>query len=406
MTLSQVSSPFASSLVSSFIRTHLCTQIVVITVGSPPLAAYSLVLTSLNTRSVYRRARHASHWSKIAVAATLASLQQAPLELTKDKRLLDLIPIDDQWRREIQERLNPRNVWSVKAVIFAGWVAIPFVFTIVSTFISLNDSNDVSYRGYALGTLWLWLPCLVIGWSWLPTFSSSELKTALNFTNHRAVERAAKESRQASETTGEAAAKAKTASGPPSSILPRSKKRIVDPVPEVNEENEKVEVELIQKDTKHTGEEIDQKASRFSNPTHHQSTAPYQSPPEGPDHTTVSASPITNRSAVSVASSTRSLINPREEGGLFILKNGPNPLNRDEFRLAVTFNYSRILGYLALVDDVFRALNVFTRERGEVGFSRRRLILEAVSPILNRRGLSLGPLPLRPWRGLCSLRER
>ena len=43
--------------------------------------------------------------------------------------------------------------------------------------------------------------------------------------------------------------------------------------------------------------------------------------------------------------------------GLFILKQEIGHLHTDEFRHPATFNYSRIMWYLVLVDDVFRALD-------------------------------------------------
>jgi hypothetical protein len=334
------------------------------------------------------------------VAAALTSLQQAPLELTKDEHLLALIPIDDQWRREIEERLNPRNIWSIKASLFVGWVLIPFFFTVISSF------GGNSYEGHALATLWLGLPCLVIGWSWVPIFESGELKSALDLANEHA-EAAARKPRQARATTREAMVKAKTPNRPPNSILPRSKKRVASLVPEVNEENEKVEVESIQENIEHAGEEIYQNTAPPSNPTQHQPTVPFQSPPESQqshDYLTVSANPIATQSTVSIARSTQTSINP-ETDELFILQKS-TLLNRDQRRLSATFNYSRILGYLAFVDDVFRALNVFTRERVEVGFSRKCQMLEVVSLILDRGGLPLQPQPLRPWGGFCTLREQ
>jgi hypothetical protein len=42
--------------------------------------------------------------------------------------------------------------------------------------------------------------------------------------------------------------------------------------------------------------------------------------------------------------------------------------------------------YLVLVDDVLRALDKLAREKDEVGLSRKRLMLEVVSLILNREG--------------------
>ena len=58
---------------------------------SPALAAYSLVLTSLNAQSVYYRVKASRSQHKKSVKEALVSIQQAPLELTKDDRLLEFI---------------------------------------------------------------------------------------------------------------------------------------------------------------------------------------------------------------------------------------------------------------------------------------------------------------------------
>ena len=407
-------------------------------VGSPALAAYSLVLTSLNIRSVYRRAQQIRHESKFVVARTLVSLQQTPLELTRDERLLIFIPINDHWRREIVDRLNSRKAQSVAINSFVGSVGIAFVFTVMDSFSSINDSNDAAYEGHADGTLWLWLLCVVVGWFWVPTFSCSELKSAIGHANEKAAKKAAKMIRQ-NATKAYNSAKTKITNrlpipkGPRKAVvsfvdripgenevkggpaLKRSKKPVVDPVPEVDEENEKVEVESIHKDTKPVGQETEPEANPIPNFTHRQSTVPWQSPAEshhGYGYLNTSANPTANQSAVSLSRSaaaysiaTQSEIFP-ERDRLLIPKDNLGSLNRDERRLAAMFNYSRIMRYLVLVDDVLGVLDRLTHEKDEVGLSRKCLILEVISPILNRGGgLCLRSPPLGLQGTLCSLRE-
>ena len=131
--------------------------------GSPALAAYSLILSPLNNRSVYRRAHRIRHESKTDAARALISLQQTPLELTQDERLLAFIPINDQRRRGIFNRLNRRYAWSVATGSSVLWVVIPFCFTLVDSFVSLETTPDGGSEEHAVGTIWLWLLFLVIG---------------------------------------------------------------------------------------------------------------------------------------------------------------------------------------------------------------------------------------------------
>ena len=188
-------------------------------------------------------------------------------------------------------------------------------------------------------------------------------------------------------------------------ILPRSKKR-VDPVPEVNGENGKAKVEVTQEDTKCAREETDQNAIPLPGPSHRQSTAASQSHTDDHqeyDFLTISASSDANQSVASMSHSTQPSINLETDE--LLIPQTLTSLNRDEHRLTATFNYSRVMRYLVLVDDVVQALDKLARGKEEVSLSREHLV-DIVSLILNRReALSLGLYPLCPRkRRLCSLR--
>ena len=156
-------------------------------VGSPALAAYSLMITSFNTRMVYKRTSSTQYKKKADVAKALVVLQQKPLRLTKDTSLLESLCIDSQWRKVILGRLNGGEAWSVATAFSIAWVVISFTFTLVDSFVSLNDPDGSGSDGLAVGTLWLWLLCLVIGWLWIPIFSSNEVSAALDHANGKTV---------------------------------------------------------------------------------------------------------------------------------------------------------------------------------------------------------------------------
>ena len=381
-------------------------------VGSPALAAYSLMLTSINARLVYRRAKHIDHENKTSVARALIALQQTPLELTKDQRLLAHIPINGQWRQEILERLNRRNSWSLATGSSVAWVVIAFAFTLVDSFVSLSDTSDGGSEGLAVGTLWLWLLCLTIGWLWVPTFNSGEIGFALRYANLKAAKKAAKRIRQTRKAAGKAVNSAKN------KINNRLSKGMhigrgfrrpdVDTVTEVVEENEKVREE----DHKHAGREAYEGAYPLPSLTHNQSTASIQVLQQDHDRLSVSVNPTANQSVVSLAYSTgvHSIAQASlhaDNDKLLIHLEESGSLHRDEFRLSATFNYSRAMRYLVLADDVLRAVNKLNRvEKDEVGLSRKHLMMEVISLILDRRGvLFLSPLPLLQ-RKSCSLQER
>ena len=74
----------------------------------------------------------------------------------------------------------------------AVWVVIPFCFTLVDSFVSLETTPDGGSEDHAAGTIWLWLLFLVICWLWVQTFTRAELKSAIRYANRKAAEKVAK----------------------------------------------------------------------------------------------------------------------------------------------------------------------------------------------------------------------
>ena len=371
-----------------------------LSVGSPALAAYSLILTSLNARSVYERAKRCKHENRVDVAKALISLQQTPLELTTDERLLAYIPINHHWRHEIADRLNRRNAWSIATGTSVAWVVIAFLLTLVDSFVSLETTGDEPSEGQAVGTLWLWLLCLVIGWLWVPTFTSGELNRAIRHANRQAVKKAAKKIKEKAN---------KAISSTKNKLTARFSKRMpnlkglkkpdTEPVVGAHEKAEG----SIREDTKEVGDGIDTTPNLLSVPTHEGQ--------QDHDHLgvntnqTASHSVLTLPRSIAGQSVAQSSIHP-EKDSLLIFKD-LGPLNRDERRGAATFNYSRIMRYLVLVDDVLRALDKLAREREEVRVSVEFQIPEVISSpwfstekeanILRHRHSARGEPYVPPW---------
>ena len=354
------------SFPSSFaigIFAHFDALSVVMTVGSPALAAYSLVLTSLNTRWVYRRARQTAHRSSYVVAKALISLQQVPLELTRDKGLLVFVSVTDQWRREAVGSGRPtlRNVWSVATGLFVVFIAIAFAFTTYNSIFPLDDTGG-SYEGHAIGALWLWLLCLVIGWFRVPAYTSRELGSTIKYTNKKAAKRA----------------KADKAYDPPRRLVSQKPKEWdPDPVPEVGDENEKEMFESIQEDTEPVNQKVESQVDPTPGPSRHRLVVARDSHTQSHDahaNPDVTAIQGANQSAVDAErpaeaqSATQDSTNPEKEE--LLVRRSFDALNRDEGRPVATFNYSRIMQHLTLVDDVFRALDGLTRKRDEVGLPK------------------------------------
>ena len=157
---------------------------VALTVGSPTLAAFSLAITALNTRWANDRFSAIKYPNHKSAAKALIYLQQVPLHLTtRDGLLASLIvlPENDDWWECLVDRLEQTYVWTIAAATSIAWVIVAFVFTVVDSFGTLG--SNVNSDGQGVGTLWLWLIPIVVGWLWTPVCSYEKLKTAIDKAN-------------------------------------------------------------------------------------------------------------------------------------------------------------------------------------------------------------------------------
>jgi hypothetical protein len=158
---------------------------VLLTVGSPTLAAYSLALTTLNGRWIARRFS-AFRYPNIRYAVQiLSSLQQSPVTVTTGPLLSSLIvlPENDEWWRELVIWLNYTHTWSLSAVTQIAWVIIAYVFTLIDSFTG-DATVSINSNGQGVGSAWLWLLPIVIGWLQIsPKCDSVRVRHALERAN-------------------------------------------------------------------------------------------------------------------------------------------------------------------------------------------------------------------------------
>lgn len=151
-----------------------------LTVGSPTLAAYSLALTVVNSRWAFRKFTTIKYPNRKNAALILTSLQQIPLKVTSEDGLLAsliVLPENDQWWDEMVDRLDYNYTWSIATATSIAWVAIAFVFTVIDSFMSLGE--NLNSNGQGVGSLWLWLLPLVVGWLLIPVSGRTKLVGAL-----------------------------------------------------------------------------------------------------------------------------------------------------------------------------------------------------------------------------------
>jgi hypothetical protein len=137
----------------------------VLTVGSPVLAGYSMILTVLNARWISRRFQKVSFPNAGDAVRILMSLQQSPLRITHDDSLLSSLVVlseNDDWWPKTAELLNYTNTWSIASLTSIAWVIAAYLLTVFSSL--SNVSDNINSNGQGTGSLWLWLIPIVIGW--------------------------------------------------------------------------------------------------------------------------------------------------------------------------------------------------------------------------------------------------
>jgi len=157
-----------------------------LTVGSPTLAAYSLGLTILNGRWIARRFSSYNYPNTKNAVRILTSLQQSPLQVSSEDSLLPSLVVlheNDEWWKELVVWLDYTYTWSISAAASIAWVVIAYIFTIVDSF-SGDVIATMNANGQSVGSVWLWLLPVVVGWLQIsPKCDSVRLRQAVDRAN-------------------------------------------------------------------------------------------------------------------------------------------------------------------------------------------------------------------------------
>ncbi|KAJ6533793.1 hypothetical protein DFH09DRAFT_1043730 [Mycena vulgaris] len=137
---------------------------IMLNVGSPTLAAYSVTLTALNSRWIHNRFARLAYPNAQSAARVLNNLQQSALEVTADDYLLGsliALPENDQWWSDLLLFLDVKHAytWSFSNIASIIWVAAAFLLTVISTFTDIEGVLDSD--GFQVGFVWLWLLAIV-----------------------------------------------------------------------------------------------------------------------------------------------------------------------------------------------------------------------------------------------------
>lgn len=140
---------------------------ILLAVGSPTLAAYSLALTVLGSRWGAKRFSDISFPNVDCAFHIMNSLQQAPLKIDKEDGLLHslvVLPENDKWWGELVVGLDYTHTWSISAATSILWVLVAYLFTVVAAVIKPNPGDGSFSGGQSVASAWLWLLPVVLGW--------------------------------------------------------------------------------------------------------------------------------------------------------------------------------------------------------------------------------------------------
>ncbi|KAF8126358.1 hypothetical protein EV363DRAFT_1434271 [Boletus edulis] len=143
---------------------------VILTLGSPTLAGYSLFVTLLNARWVnnklFSRIDYPSSNVRLSVVRVLSSLQQVPLRVHPGRSAhfesLVVHPDNDNWWITLAKALNYSHTWSISSITSIAWVVVAYLLTVADSLSNVADS--LHSNGQGTGSVWLWLLPIVIGW--------------------------------------------------------------------------------------------------------------------------------------------------------------------------------------------------------------------------------------------------
>ena len=163
--------------------------------GSPALAAYSLALTILDARRINQKFRQIKEDSQTlhrplqikAVKAArfiLTEMQHVPIQIFNGRRreISQLIVNPDNWALWCslrQKLLITKRKWTYSLYAQVGWVCISQVLAIIDFFTSASSDSSIGI-GLAINSLWLWMIPIVLGWVYVGNQTSAEsIKNAL-----------------------------------------------------------------------------------------------------------------------------------------------------------------------------------------------------------------------------------
>ena len=134
-----------------------------ITIGSPPLAIYSLQITHLNARWVAKEFLDVKYPNSKRIPTVLSAFHHIPIKISHHPRRLHSLIIlhnNDGFWEHLLKAVKQTRRWSIPLIMNFGFVIFAVILTIVDSAYTPSP-GDV---GYGIAATWTFLLPLLIGW--------------------------------------------------------------------------------------------------------------------------------------------------------------------------------------------------------------------------------------------------
>ena len=164
---------------------------VLLAIGSPTLAGYSLVITRFNSRWLAHQFLNRQFPNRINLPLAVSALQHIPFGIDNSGPLLPsliILPKNDRYWKSLSDAAKRTRQWTIPMVMNIIWVLVAFAFVIVGSLVDFNDVISVpGDAGYPIAAVWTYLLPLVVGWLHVGSqLEAGQLDRALKDANHTA----------------------------------------------------------------------------------------------------------------------------------------------------------------------------------------------------------------------------
>ena len=144
---------------------------VLLAIGSPALAGYSLAITRLNSRWLSRQFQHLHFPNKDRLPKAISALQHIPFRIDVSGPLLPsliVLPKNDKYWETLGVAARRTRQWSIPVAMSIVWALVALGFTIAASFADFTTFLTVpGDAGYSIAALWTYLLPVVVGWLYI-----------------------------------------------------------------------------------------------------------------------------------------------------------------------------------------------------------------------------------------------